>query len=129
MNADCMGGIKREREPCSPAVAMPRVHILYASPRRESGGNNSFSTSRHEHCFLSSICHNSRDAGPSRGRCQGKMHSIKNREKVPEALTRICQTGLATDDSCGDFSLLGNASQFVITRERAAGKTQRTEQA
>lgn len=50
------------------------------------------------------------------------MHSIKNREKVPKALTRFCQTGLATDDSCEDFSLLGNASQFVITGEQAAGK-------
>lgn len=57
------------------------------------------------------------------------MHSIKNREKVPKALTRFCQTGLATDDSCEDFSLLGNASRFVITGEQAAGKTQRIEQA
>lgn len=57
------------------------------------------------------------------------MHSIKKREKVPKALTRFCQTGLATDDSCEDFSLLGNASRFVITGERAAGKMQRTEQA
>lgn len=57
------------------------------------------------------------------------MHSIKNREKVPKALTRFCQTGLATDDSCEDFSLLGNASRFVIAGEWAAGKAQRTEQA
>lgn len=57
------------------------------------------------------------------------MHSIKNREKVPKALTRFCQTGLATDDSCEDFSLLGNALRFVIAGERAAGKAQRTEQA
>lgn len=61
--------------------------------------------------------------------CQGKMYSIKNREKVPKALTWFCQTGVATDDSCEDFSLLGNASRFVITREQAAGKMQRTEQA
>lgn len=57
------------------------------------------------------------------------MHSIKNREKVPKALTRFCQTGLATDDSCEDFSLLGNALRFVIAGERAAGKAHRTEQA
>lgn len=57
------------------------------------------------------------------------MHSIKNREKVPKALTRFCQTGLATDDSCEDFWLLGNALRFVIAGERAAGKAQRTEQA
>lgn len=57
------------------------------------------------------------------------MHSIKKRQKVPEALTRFFQTGLATHDSCEDFSLLGNASRFVITREKAAGKMQRTEQA
>lgn len=56
------------------------------------------------------------------------MHSIKNREKVPKALTRFCQTGLATDDSCEDFWLLGNALRFVIAGERAAGKAQRTEQ-
>lgn len=57
------------------------------------------------------------------------MHSIKNREKVPKALTRFCQTGLATDDSCEGFWLLGNALRFVIAGERAAGKAQRTEQA
>lgn len=57
------------------------------------------------------------------------MHSVKNREKVPKALTRFCQTGLATDDSCEDFSLLGNASRFVIAGEWAAGEAQRTEQA
>lgn len=57
------------------------------------------------------------------------MHSIKNREKVPKALTRFCQTGLATDDPCEDFSLLGNALRFVIARERAAGKAQGTKQA
>lgn len=124
-----MGGIKRGREPCAPAAAMPRACLLYSSPRGESGGNNSFSTSWHEHCFPSNIRRNSRDAGASRGKRQGKMHSIKNREKVPKALTRFCQTGLATDDSCEDFSLLGNASRFVITGEWAAGKTQRTEQA
>jgi len=57
------------------------------------------------------------------------MHSVKNREKVPKDLTRFCQTGLATDDSCEDSSLLGNALRFVIAGERAAGTMQRTEQA
>lgn len=105
----------------------PTCIFCTANPR-SSGGNRS-SPAPSGHPFPSQLCCQSRDTGTGRGKCQGKIDSIKNSEKVPKALTRFCQTGLTTDDAREDFSPLGNASRFVIAGCRAAGKMQRTEEA